>query len=253
MSGAASLDGLRSLLETDRIWCAYALADLDPAYAPDCHWSMLPDAAVLIYQGLVPPVLFAHGEPASTHKLLGQVPEGRYQFGLMGVHRDLLGDRLQPEIEHAMWRMVLKPAAFPPQGDGAAQRLTPADLPAIRTLMADHPDRPDAFSEAQLEQGVFFGRWEDGALVCMAGTHVFAPGVGVAAVGNVFTRPDCRGQGYGTQATARVVAELLEQGVPTIVLNVAMDNHTATGVYRRLGFWPYRGYYEGIAHLAPPQ
>lgn len=250
MPATVPMDGLRPLLETDRNWCAYALADLDPAYAPDCAWSLLPEATVLIYRGLEPPVLFVHGEPTAAAELLDKVPAGRYQYALMGVHRDLLGARLQPEIEHAMWRMVLKASAFPPPGESEAERLSADHLPAVQALMADHPDRPDAFSEAQLSQGVFFGVWEQNDLVAMAGTHVFAPSVGVAAIGNVFTRPDHRGRGLGTQATAMLVADLLARRLPTIVLNVSMDNRTAMGVYRRLGFWPYRGYYEGIARLA---
>ncbi len=128
-------------------------------------------------------------------------------------------------------------------------RLGPHDLSAVLALTADHPDKPDAFAADQLAQGVFFGLRSGHELVAIAGTHVLAPDLGVAAVGNVFTRPDLRGQGLGTRVTAAVVGELIESGVRTIVLNVAMDNQPAISVYRKLGFWPYRGYYEGVAHL----
>jgi ribosomal protein S18 acetylase RimI-like enzyme len=240
---------LVSLLESDRIWCAYALADLDPHFASDCTWLSDEDAAVLIYRGLTPPVLFAHGDPQSAARLLDRVPPDRYQFTLMGVHRELLGDRLVPEVEKAMWRMALHAAAFPGQPEAPVSRLGPEDRAAILDLAADHPDRPDAFSAAQLTQGVFFGIRDGQALTAIAGTHVYAPDLGVAAVGNVFTRPDLRGQGLGTQVTAAVVAALIETRIQTIVLNVAMDNQPAIAIYRTLGFWPYRGYYEGVALL----
>ncbi len=75
---------LLPLLESDRVWCAYALADLDPHYASDCTWRVNQGAAVLIYVGLMPPVLFAHGDPQDAAPLLEKVPAGRYQFTLMG-------------------------------------------------------------------------------------------------------------------------------------------------------------------------
>lgn len=249
MAAPPSFPALLPLLESDRVWCAYALADLDPHYASDCTWLVKEDAAVLVYTGLTPPVLFAHGDPQHTAPLLDQVPAGRYQFTLMGVHRDLLGDRLEPEVERSMWRMALQPAAFPSMGATTAVRLSSDDLPTVLELTAEHPDRPDAFAADQLTQGVFFGLFTDGKLVAMAGTHVLSPAQGVAAVGNVFTRPDMRGHGLGTQVTAAVVGELIADGIQTIVLNVAMDNHPAIRVYRKLGFWPYRGYYEGVALL----
>jgi len=247
MSAPPSLSALLPLLESDRVWCAYALADLDPHYASDCTWHVKEDAAVLIYAGLTPPVLFVHGDPYHAASLLERVPAGRYQFALMGVHRDLLGSR--PEMEKAMWRMALQPSAFPSIEATTTVRLSSADLPTVLGLTAEHPDRPDAFTADQLTQGVFFGLYADDELVAIAGTHVLAPEFGVAAVGNVFTRPDMRSRGLGTQVTAEVVRELIANGIQTIVLNVAMDNQPAIRVYRKLGFWPYRGYYEGVALL----
>jgi len=102
-----------------------------------------------------------------------------------------------------------------------------------------------------LEAKTFFGIREDGHLVSIAGTHVLSQTYGVAAVGNVFTRPDRRGHGLGTRATAAVVARLLSMDLQTIVLNVSMDNQPAQASYRKLGFWPYCGYYEGLAEITP--
>jgi ribosomal protein S18 acetylase RimI-like enzyme len=240
---------LLPVLESDRVWCAYALADLDPHYAPNCTWLVNGNAAVLVYDGLIPPVLFAHGDPLDAAALFDQVPPRRYQFTLMGIHRDLLGERLQPEFEKSMWRMALQTSAFPTLDDAGVVRLGAADLSAVLALTADHPDRPDSFAADQLAQGVFYGLATEEGLAAIAGTHVLAPESRVAAVGNVFTRPDLRGQGLGTRVTAAVVGALIEAGIETIVLNVAMDNQPAIRVYRKLGFWPYRGYYEGIASL----
>ncbi|MDX1600894.1 MAG: GNAT family N-acetyltransferase [Anaerolineales bacterium] len=243
---------LRRILESDRIWCAYALADLDPAYAEHSEWHVAEEALVLLYRGLEPPALFAHGDPDGVAELLGSIPGGRVQFGLMGTHRALLRDRLHPFSEEKMWRMALKQDRFPGGGDDAV-RLGAEDQNEIEALFGDHPDRPDAFGPQQLERGVFYGRRlaEDG-LIAVAGTHVISETMDVAAVGNVFTHPKHRSRGYGKTVSAAVVQELLDRGFATIVLNVAMSNHPALSVYEALGFYPFCGYYEGVAQLNPP-
>jgi predicted GNAT family acetyltransferase len=98
-----------------------------------------------------------------------------------------------------------------------------------------------------LEDGVYYGVHEDGALVAAAGTHVVARGVGVAALGNIYTRPDRRGRGLATAVTAAVTGHLARLGIATIVLNVRDDNHAAIHVYERLGFRPYCNYFEVMA------
>jgi ribosomal protein S18 acetylase RimI-like enzyme len=67
----------------------------------------------------------------------------------------------------------------------------------------------------------------------------------------VFTAPEARGQGLGRRVSQAATANLIALGIPTIVLNVSMDNEPACQLYRRLGYHPYCGYYEGVGRLAP--
>jgi len=203
----------------------------------------------MVYHGLTPPWLFAHGEPEEVDRLFRDIPAGPYQFGLLATHRSRLGGRLRAAHETHMWRMVLRPADFPSGRSQGAEALMASDLPSLLTLFGEHPDRPDAFDAGQLENGVFFGIRRNGELVSAAGTHIIGRAAGVAAVGNVFTHPDHRRRGYAGVASAAVVEALLGQGVDTIVLNVAMANDSALGLYRGLGFWPFCGYHEGVGEL----
>ena len=246
MSEAEVDQHLQQLLESDRVWCAYALADLDPAEAEHCTWLASEKTVILIYKGLDPPVLFFHGDPEDFGSLVSRVPRGVYQYGLKKNCRLMLSNQLQSKVERHMWRMVLDPRDFPRISDVGLKRLVPYDLPAIRRLFGSSPDLPDAFHERQLAIGPFFGIYEGDELICIAGVHVLSQWAKVAAVGNVFTRPDRRGQGLATRVSAAVVQALLEQDIQTIVLNVAMDNEPALRCYRRLGFRPYCDYYEGI-------
>lgn len=240
---------VRDLLEGDRVWCAYALADLDPEHSSYAHWMTSPRAVVLVYSGLNPPVLFAHGDPGATLELLRAVPPAAYQYTLLPTHRALLGAQLKAEKEVRMWRMAVRRQDFHPVPDPRPVRLMPSDIDEILALYAGRSESPDAFHPRQLELGPFFGIRENGELKAVAGVHVFSQPARVAAVGNVFTHPDSRGRGLGRAASSAVVAALFEAGIETIVLNVSMQNDPALHVYRRLGFMPFCGYYEGVGVL----
>ncbi|HUX77330.1 MAG TPA: GNAT family N-acetyltransferase, partial [Anaerolineae bacterium] len=129
--------------------------------------------------------------------------------------------------------------------EGECLRLEPVHARQLTELYA--LGTGSAFSPAQMERGVFHGVLPDGNLVAAAGTHLVSPTTGVAAVGNVFTHPDYRGQGYGTVTTSAVVAELLQLGIRDVILNVNQDNATAIRIYERLGFERYCPFLEGPA------
>jgi ribosomal protein S18 acetylase RimI-like enzyme len=250
MNAEFPLEEIKLLLERDREWCAYALADLYPPYAQHSHWYSDKDAVLLIYRGLQPPILFADGDGTQMRRLFESVPPGRYQFGLLPDHLALLEKRLEREHESVMWRMALARERFPGmRSDDDVVPLGIGDLRELLDLFDEHPDQPDSFAESQLVGGFFFGIREEAKLVAVAGTHVVSPQAGVAALGNVFTHPAWRGRGYSRRATAALVDTLLKRDFPTIVLNVALDNHAALAIYRHLGFWPVCGYHEGVGNL----
>lgn len=253
MTSREMSENVRPLLELDRAWSAYALADLDPAYVEDCAWYARSGCAALLYHGLEPPVLFMTGDPAAVPDLLPELPPGRIQFTLRAVHKSLMSERLLVSKQVRMWRMVLDPGKFSALADLDVKRLDRSNLEAIDALVGSEPDRPDAFSPHQLDTGVFYGVFSDSGLLSMAGTHVVSKSMGVAAIGNVYTAARARGRGYARASSAAVIEELLQMGISTIVLNVAMDNAPALAVYEQLGFYPYCGYYEGFGEVRPSQ
>ncbi|NIM93793.1 MAG: GNAT family N-acetyltransferase [Anaerolineales bacterium] len=237
---------IRELLDSDRVWSAYALADLEPPFSVASEWFMDGETVFLIFRGIRPPVLFCTGPVETAENLLVNIPEDIYTYTLLKPHYDLLQHQLHIDHESEMWRMVLDNATLPGTSDPGITRLNGEDLPAILELFSDHPDRPDSFTTDQLEGGIFFGYFEGDELISVAGTHIISPEASVAAIGNVFTEPMCRDAGLATQVTGAVVAELLTQQFKTIVLNVAVDNEPAITCYRKLGFREYCRYLEGI-------
>ena len=239
---------IRKILESDRSWGAYALADLSPPWSEQSEWSVLGESLLLVFRGLSPPVLFGTGEPDQLHTLFDNLPPGRYWYTLRPTDFSLLRDRLDEFSRTRMWRMRLVDDSFE-QWAGSATRLENAHLRHVDQLFAGHADRPDAYLPDQVEHGETFGIFDGDKLLAVAGTHVIDPSEGVAAVGNIFTAPRHRRRGHGIKVTAAVVKRLVDLNIDTIVLNVEMANQPAIDMYISLGFMPYCGFYEGIAVL----
>jgi GNAT superfamily N-acetyltransferase len=234
-------------LETDRLYAAYAIGDLEPGLFEQCTWLGAQragrlQALALLYRGLSPSALFLMGDADG----LGMILEGRPFPGSVYLtcraeHLPTTREFFTWEEAIPMWRMVLQPGRFEPAG-GQCMRLLPAHFEQLAALYA-HGGGP-AFTLVQMQQGVFYGILLGGQLVAAAGTHLVSPTYGVAAVGNVFTHPDYRGRGYGTRTTSAVLADLLDSGIGDIVLNVGQGNAVAARVYERLGFERYCAFLE---------
>jgi len=213
-------------LETDRLYAAYAIGDLEPEMSAQSAWAGAErdgrmEALVLYYTGLKPPALFLMGGADGLRAILENVlcPE-RVYLTCRTKHLPMTRDFYEWNEMIPMWRLVLPPAHFRPV-EGDCVRLTPAHTSELVELYV--LGGGDAFNPAQMQHGVFYGVLADGQLVAAAGTHLVSPTYGVAAVGNVFTHPDHRGRGYGTATTSAVVAELLQRGIRDVVLNVLLS------------------------------
>jgi len=247
---------IRAFLGRDRALAAYALGDLDDAFWPQSAFFGAERggalaAVALCYAGLDPAVLTVFGTVEGAAAIFAQtaLPDDVYYL-LPPEMEALLRARYGTPGMHREWRMVLDPAASAPiPADGAARILPEqaGELAALYRHAAAPGEEVVAFSPWQIAHGVFFGVWEGGRLIATAGTHVWSPAEGVAAVGNVFTHPAARGRGHASRCSAAVVRAALTAGIATVVLNVRQDNAAAIRVYERLGFRPYATFLEGPA------
>ena len=272
-----------SYLESDRLYGAYAIGDLEPELFAQSRWvgaekARQLRALILHFRGLKLPALFMMGDVEGLQAILGDAlrPE-QVVYGNSSPRSELVDKQgcfanidkrivdvipisayLTCRRQHlrmvcgfydfpepvAMWRMVLNQERFTGPTRDCMQ------------LTTEHSDRLSGlyaygggigFSTAQLKNGVFRGLFVDNRLVAVAGTHFVSATYGVAAVGNVLTLPDYRGQGYGTATISAVVADLVELGIRDIVLNVSQGNAPAIRIYGKLGFYPYCTFLEGRA------
>lgn len=270
---------IASLLASDVIWSAYALADLQPEMAPYCRWFVHESGnkrgVALLYSGLTPPVLFLHGDPAALEAAIdgATLPEKVY-LSIQEAHEPLIARHYRCVERRPMWRMALRAAPFAAgaqrrRGDSGEdisgflsqpfpvetglrlRRLTAEDAAQVERLFAHGgPFTPDAFAPRQIEAGVFYGvENAEGELVAVGGTHIVDHGARIAAIGNMYTRPDARRRGVGASILRAVVETLQAGGVETIVLNVDQRNGVARHLYEQFGFAVHCPFIEGVAEI----
>ena len=230
----------------DRYYAAYAIGDLEPGLFELSTWHVsIQDgrktALTLRFSGLKPPALFAMGSSEGLVPLLREksLPQRVYLTGQPG-HLPLFQEAFSLGAVGDMLRMVLEPGGFRPH-DGRVIRLSRRHLPSLQRLYR----REGVFAPYQLDSGVYYGVEVGGELVSVAGTHLISPTYRIAAVGNIFTHPSHRGQGYATACTSAVLEELLSRSLD-IVLNAARSNEVALRLYRRLGLREYCPFIEAL-------
>jgi len=109
--------------------------------------------------------------------------------------------------------------------------LTGSDVPEMVALA--ELTEPGPFRDRTIELGAFFGIFEAGRLVAMAGERLHLPHhVEVSAV---CTHPDARGRGYARMLIATVMDEIRQRGKIPFLHSFA-DNYGAIRVYESLGF-----------------
>jgi GNAT superfamily N-acetyltransferase len=144
-------------------------------------------------------------------------------------------DEWRVEVESTMFKMIWDapmpssdeaPEAVPLRPDHAAQALELATL-----------TRPGPFGMKTIELGGYFGCFDDGRLVAMAGERMCAGTL--REVSGVCTHPDYQGRGFARRLMAKLVRRQMQRG-ETPFLHVMRSNENARGIYKRMGFRDYR-------------
>ena len=173
------------------------------------------------------------------------------EFAFSGANRihltpggeQAFSDAWQVESHGRHHKMALTaPQALSEIDASRVSHLTASDLPALQDLyQSAYPG--NWFDPRMLETGCYYGVCQGERILSVAGGHVFSPRYRVAAIGNITTHPDFRGQGLGTQVTAQLCRQLTQQ-VDHIGLHVRTDNAVAIACYQRLGFTVVADYEE---------
>ena len=253
------LQRVRTALDRDRAWSAYAIGDLAPERLHFCSWyapAADPHTLVLLYRGFTPPIVFATGDPALLSQVFVELDATTVSLHLFSEMVDALQPTYAVTDITPMWRMTVSAESFrPAAADEDVVPLDPSHAGAVAALFADAREggeEPPFYRPSMLAEGSFRGIWEDADLIAVAGAHLFSSALGVCTIGNVYTRRDRRRRGLGARVTSAVVRNALANSIPTIVLNVSQTNDAARRVYEQLGFRVHCAFVEGLARLRPP-
>jgi ribosomal protein S18 acetylase RimI-like enzyme len=247
-----------AVLEQDRTWNCFALADLLPPFRTYSQYTLATrsdgaaSAACMVIRHPAFTVLSPYGASDGVEAILAQL--GLPQQTLIQAqdeHLPLLRRRYHFEAGgRKLLRMAVTAQTFRAALASSTllvERLTPNDAAALMEfykLYAGAHFLPD-----QLKYGVFFGMRASDGFLAAGGTHAVAPTYGIAVLGSIFTHPDARRQGYATAVTAALTSHLLARGCHNVVLNVLADNAPAIRVYKCLGFQTHSRYWTGSGTL----
>jgi ribosomal protein S18 acetylase RimI-like enzyme len=242
---------IRAFLEHDRLFAAYAMADLEDREESRSRWGIARAgdeivSLVLEYGGPSPQPLFIAGRDDGIEAILRDIikPSIAYVACLPGSQR-AVESRYRLEPGPQMVRMWVDRSTFRPAEDPGVEPLgvnDVGDLNRLYRLGFGSWLPPQAIAE-----GIYAGIRVNGRLVAAAGTHVIGRRARIAVVGNVLTQPEFRGRGYAQATTAAVTARLLEF-CDHVVLNVRSDNPPALNAYQRLGYAEHVRFEERLAH-----
>jgi RimJ/RimL family protein N-acetyltransferase len=246
---------LRTFMERDRLFAAYAICDLEDREFPRTRWAGAfagndLTAIGMEYSGLTPQPLFMMGDSDGIEAILREVLRPRAAYlaarteSMAAVERLYRVDQGPPMV-----RMWVDRAHFTPF-PADVRRLHPGEIGELNRLY--QLGFASWLPSSSIAEGVYYGIRVNGKLVSAAGTHVVSPRARLAVVGNVLTHVDHRGRGYATAVTGAVTAELLEV-CDQVVLNVRADNPPALQAYRRLGYAEHVRFEERLVHrIASP-
>jgi RimJ/RimL family protein N-acetyltransferase len=241
---------LRSFLEQDRLYAAYAICDLEERESSRTRWGLAwdgdaPVALVLEYSGPTPQPLFVMGRLDGIGVVLRDLIRPRVAFVAAPA-------AVLPAVETAyrvdpgpsMVRMWVDGERFRPY-PATVQRLLPVEIGDLNRLY--QLGFASWLPSSTIAEGIYYGLRVNGQLVAAAGTHVISRTARLAVVGNVLTHIDFRGRGFATAVTGAVTAELLRT-CDQVVLNVRADNPPALNAYRRLGYAEHVRFEERLVH-----
>lgn len=168
-----------------------------------------------------------HPETAPYNQLLDWLTVGEKMFTVGDV--PVLPDNWKYIMQVDCLQMLCGQKADVPQTD--IVKLEDKDLSDMLTLI--NIALPGFFHEQTPLLGDYFGIFQEGRLVAMAGERMRLKGY--TEVSAVATHPEFTGRGYAQQLVAHVVAKNLDAGnIP--FLHVTATNERAVKVYEKLGF-----------------
>jgi GNAT superfamily N-acetyltransferase len=139
------------------------------------------------------------------------------------------------KVESSMFKMVWDGAAS--TGGQAREAMRLGREHAAQALELATLTHPGPFALRTIELGDYYGVFEGGRLVAMAGERMTAPRL--REISGVCTHPDFQRRGYARRLVLKLLGDQLGRG-ETPFLHVMSGNKLAHDLYGRMGFRDYK-------------
>ena len=141
----------------------------------------------------------------------------------------------QIDKEARMLKMVWD--APMPAEDAAPDAVTLRPEHAPLAVELTRITNPGPFGIRTPELGEYFGYFDGGKLIAMAGERLCA--ANLQEVSGICTHPDFQGRGLAKKLTLKLVRRQMQRGKISF-LHVISSNHTARDLYEKMGYRNYR-------------
>ncbi len=139
------------------------------------------------------------------------------------------------EADSTMFKMVWEDDM--PSGDECPEAIRLHAAHASQALALAMLTRPGPFGLRTIELGEYFGCFEDGRLVAMAGERMHAGTL--HEISGVCTHPGFQGRGVARRLMMKLIRRQMQREDAPF-LHVMRDNRAALQLYERMGFRIYR-------------
>lgn len=231
----------------------YSIGNLDDFFWPHTTWYALKEQGikeiVLMTYVYGSPFMLAFEQNNNMKELLKSIipllPCEFYAHLSPGLD-GLLKGKYELKLNGKFYRMASEDKSLIKNIDtSSAVRLSKKDLNALLDLYeVSYPH--NYFNPKKLENNPFFGIWEEGKLISVAGTSIYSPKYKVAAIGNVATHPSKKyiRKGHATTVISKLSKFLLEKGITHTCGNIFVDNIKSINCVKKLGSKPIGEYGE---------
>ncbi len=232
---------LLDYLRRDVIKHAFALFDIDSGFENSVFYVAEHKGEIsgylLIYRGtmLRYPSIILDAKVEAVEKLLGLLPDEKAILFCPGELLAPVRANVKDSGVYQETLMLVRRGEERLIENNQAVRLTLDDVESLAALYSGLAANRRVELEPVRRQLTlpFYGIYEDGKLVSVAGMYVAIPEVCV--IGGVFTHPAHRGKGFAKMTTSAVLEHAL-RGSGLVTLYVRSDNQPAIRVYEELGF-----------------
>ena len=138
------------------------------------------------------------------------------------------------EKDARMWKMVWP--GPPPADDAAPDAIPLRPEHASQAVELAKLTNPGPFGIRTPELGEYFGYFDGGRLIAMAGERMCAGRF--QEVSGICTHPDFQGRGLAKKLTLKLVYRQMQRGKKSF-LHVLSHNHSARGLYGKMGYSDY--------------